>query len=230
MQQRKSTPFRSKRMGEPSKPHVHAEPDRTHKMPSSLLRAALAAAFCALASASDAPCGGAWAGAAWCAPVGPPFAPRAAALVANLTASEKAQLILMIDGGVPRLSIAPYIWWSEALHGAIAPFQHHSKKPATCWPEPIGVGSSFNTSLFSALGELTSTEGRGLQAGMGHTYWAPNVNIMRDPRWGRGQETPGEGTHRSNTDAAGAAVQQPVLLVLLVLVYCCCCCRRCSRC
>ena len=53
-----------------------------------------------------------------------------------------------------------YIWWSEALHGAIAPFQHHGAKPATCWPEPIGVGSAFNTTLFRALGELTSTEGR----------------------------------------------------------------------
>ena len=49
-------------------------------------------------------------------------------------------------------------------------------KPATCWPEPIGIGSSFNASLFEALGELTSTEGRGLQTGHGNTYWAPNVN------------------------------------------------------
>ena len=72
------------------------------------------------------------------------------------------------------------------------PPQHHGAKPATCWPEPIGVGSSFNTSLFEALGTLTSTEARGLQGGVGHTYWAPNVNILRDPRWGRGQETPGE--------------------------------------
>lgn len=128
------------------------------------------------------PCSGKWSTAVWCQP-GPPFEPRAAALVANLTASEKAQLLLMIDGGVPRLSIEPYIWWSEALHGAIAPFQHHGVKPATCWPEPIGIGSSFNESLFTALGTLTSTEGRGLQGGVGNTYWAPNVNILRDPRY-----------------------------------------------
>ena len=140
----------------------------------------------AAANTSSSPCGGKWSDAAWCK-AGPPFAPRAAALVANLTASEKAQLLLMIDGGVPRLSIDPYIWWSEALHGAIAPFQHHGAKPATCWPEPIGIGSSFNVSLFGALGVLTSTEARGLQGGIGNTYWAPNVNIMRDPRWGRGQ-------------------------------------------
>ena len=125
------------------------------------------------------PCAGAWKDASWCKP-GPPFEPRAAALVANLTRVEKSGLILMLDLGVPRLDIAPYIWWSEALHGAIAPFQHHGPKPATCWPEPIGVGSSFNTSLFRALGELTSTEGRGLQGGVGHTYWAPNVNIDRE--------------------------------------------------
>jgi beta-glucosidase-like glycosyl hydrolase len=146
------------------------------------------------------PCDGAWSIAPWCQP-GPPFAPRAAALVANLTAREKSQLLLMIDGGVERLSIDPYIWWSEALHGAIAPFQHPNAKPATCWPEPIGVGSSFNASLFAALGTLTSTEGRGLQGGVGNTYWAPNVNIMRDPRWGRGQECPGEDPTLSSTYA-----------------------------
>ena len=54
------------------------------------------------------------------------------------------------------------------------------------------MAASFNGSLFQSLGDLTSTEGRGLQSGMGHTYWAPNINILRDPRWGRGQETPGE--------------------------------------
>ena len=139
--------------------------------------------------------------AAWCTTAGPPFAPRAAALVADLTATEKAQLLRMVDGGVPRLSIPPYIWWSEALHGAIAPFQHHSPKPSTCWPEPITVGASFNASLFAALGTLTSTEGRGMQNGTGNAYWAPNVNIMRDPRWGRGQETPGEDPTLTSTYA-----------------------------
>ena len=182
---------------------------------------------CAGVSVSDAP---------WCKP-GPPFEPRAAALVSNLTRREKSGLILMIDQGVPRLQIEPYIWWSEALHGAIAPFQHTGAKPATCWPEPIGVGSSFNKTLFRALGELTSTEARGLQGGVGATYWAPNVNIFRvisrvstthvslsvslcslssslptscsdctgsrsqDPRWGRGQETPGEDPTLSSTYA-----------------------------
>lgn len=127
---------------------------------------------------NNSPCKGKWSTAAWCTH-GPPFAPRAAALVANLTASEKAQLLLMIDGGVPRLAIDPYIWWSEALHGAIAPFQYHGVKPATCWPEPIGVASSFNASLFKALGSLTSTEGRGLQGGIGNTYWyAPSFSSL----------------------------------------------------
>ena len=96
--------------------------------------------------------GAAVSGAPWCKP-GPPFGPRAAALVANLTRQEKSNLILGSRArGVPRLEIDPYIWWSEALHGAIAPFQHDAAKPATCWPEPIGVGASFNSSLFRALG------------------------------------------------------------------------------
>ena len=86
-------------------------------------------AFAAAAAAQQpppqlAPCAGAWSSAPWCAP-GPPFEPRAAALVANLTRREKSSLVLMLDNGVPRLGVAPYIWWSEALHGAIAPFQHH---------------------------------------------------------------------------------------------------------
>ena len=86
-------------------------------------------AFAAAAAAQQppsqlAPCAGAWSSAPWCAP-GPPFEPRAAALVANLTRREKSGLVLMLDNGVPRLGVAPYIWWSEALHGAIAPFQHH---------------------------------------------------------------------------------------------------------
>ena len=72
-----------------------------------------------------------------------------------------------------------------------------------CWPEPIGIGSSFNASLFRDLGELTSTEARGLQGGAGATYWAPNVNIFRDPRWGRGQETPGEDPTLSSKYAEG---------------------------
>ena len=146
-----------------------------------VLALALAVALGGHAQAAAGPCSGAQSSAPWCR-AGPPFGPRASALVGNLTASEKSGLILMLDQGVPRLGIAPYIWWSEALHGAIAPFQHTGAKPATCWPEPIGVGSSFNASLFHALGDLTSTEARGLQGGVGNTYWAPNVNIFRDPR------------------------------------------------
>lgn len=55
---------------------------------------------------------------------------------------------------------------------------------ATSFPQIIGIGSTFNTSLFFQLGDMTSTEARGKSAGMGKTYWAPNVNIFRDPRWG----------------------------------------------
>ena len=75
--------------------------------------ALLPVAAAAAAAAPQQPCAGAWSGSAWCAP-GPPFEPRAAALVANLTRREKSGLILMIDLGVARLDISPYIWWSEA--------------------------------------------------------------------------------------------------------------------
>ena len=61
----------------------------------------------------------------------------------------------------------------------------------TSWPSPLGVAASFNTTLFEALGKLTSDEARA-GATVGSTYWAPNINNFRDPRWGRGLETPGE--------------------------------------
>jgi beta-glucosidase len=97
---------------------------------------------------------------------------------------------------VPRLDIPSYDWWSEGLHGVAR------DGLSTSFPQIIGVSSSFNNSLFKMLGELTGTEARGLNNHYLHergssryqglTLWAPNVNIFRDPRWGRGQETPGE--------------------------------------
>ena len=118
---------------------------------------------------------------------------RVSALVANLTTEEKAGLLVNGASGVSRLDIPPYNWWSEALHGVAR------DGLATSFPQIIGVGSSFNDSLWQALGEMTSTEARGKNNDrtssdiyQGLTLWSPNVNIFRDPRWGRGQETPGE--------------------------------------
>ena len=117
---------------------------------------------------------------------------RVAALVANLSKEEKSGLFLNAALGVDRLNIPNYNWWSEALHGVAR------DGISTSFPQIIGVSSSFNTSLFHALGTLTGVEARGKnnpldgQLYHGLTMWAPNVNIFRDPRWGRGQETPGE--------------------------------------
>lgn len=88
---------------------------------------------------------------------------------------------------------APCLRWSEALHGVAR------DGLATSFPQIIGVASSLNTSLWSKLGAMTGIEARGKNNDrtatgqyQGLTLWAPNVNIFRDPRWGRGQETPGE--------------------------------------
>ena len=118
---------------------------------------------------------------------------RVAALVTALRPEEKAVLLVNAAGAVPRLGLPAYNWWSEALHGVA-----RDTGVATSFPQIIGVASSYNTSLFHLLGTLTGTEARGKNNQLdgklyhGLTMWAPNVNIFRDPRWGRGQETPGE--------------------------------------
>lgn len=88
-------------------------------------------------------------------------------------------------------------WWSEALHGvAISPGVLYDKttSSATSFPQIISTSHSFNRTLYAAIGAAIGTEIRAF-ANIGHaglTYWTPNLNIFRDPRWGRGQETPGE--------------------------------------
>jgi len=114
------------------------------------------------------------------------FQRRAEALVANLTLNEKVGLFLNSASAIPRIHWPAYQWWSEALHGVAR------LGLATSWPQVIGIGATFSKDLFWQLGNMTSAEARGKAGGMGHTYWAPNINIFRDPRWGRGQETPGE--------------------------------------
>jgi len=117
---------------------------------------------------------------------------RVDAIVANLTAEEKSALFRNQVGSIDRIGWPRYNWWSEALHGVAR------DGLGTSFPQIIGVASSLNRTLWHQLGQLTSTEGRGKNNGLrgsiyqGLTFWAPNVNIFRDPRWGRGQETPGE--------------------------------------
>ena len=122
---------------------------------------------------------------------------RVEALVNLLKPLEKAALMSNTAGAVPRLNIPAYQWWSEALHGVgNSPGVNFTGKTpfATSFPQVVTTSSSYNKSLFYAIGQAVGTEGRAFfnNQHAGLTFWAPNVNIFRDPRWGRGQETPGE--------------------------------------
>ena len=123
---------------------------------------------------------------------------RAKDLCSRLTLDEKAMLMLDESPAIPRLGIKKFFWWSEALHGA-ANMDH-----VTVFPEPVAMAASFNPNLLYKVFDVASTEFRAqynerMQRGAGEdekfhslSVWTPNVNIFRDPRWGRGQETYGE--------------------------------------
>uniref|UniRef100_A0A2N9J8D6 Fibronectin type III-like domain-containing protein n=1 Tax=Fagus sylvatica TaxID=28930 RepID=A0A2N9J8D6_FAGSY len=119
-------------------------------------------------------------------------------LIGRLTLQEKVSLLVDNAGAVPRLGIKGYEWWSEALHGVsnTGPGTKFGGEfpGATSFPQVITTAASFNASLWEAIGQVVSDEARAMYNGgvAGLTYWSPNVNIFRDPRWGRGQETPGE--------------------------------------
>ncbi|GFQ01574.1 probable beta-d-xylosidase 2 [Phtheirospermum japonicum] len=119
-------------------------------------------------------------------------------LIGRLTLQEKVKLLGDNAAAVPRLGIKPYEWWSEALHGVsnVGPGTKFGGEfpGATSFPQVITTAASFNASLWEEIGKVVSDEARAMyNGGMGGlTYWSPNVNIFRDPRWGRGQETPGE--------------------------------------
>ena len=117
-------------------------------------------------------------------------------LISRLSLVEKASLLGYQSKAVPRLGIPAYNWWNEGLHGVARAGE------ATVFPQAIGLAATFNDSLVNAVSIVISTEARAkfnlssakgqhLQY-MGLTFWAPNINIFRDPRWGRGQETYGE--------------------------------------
>lgn len=122
---------------------------------------------------------------------------KAAALVAQLTLQEKIDQLLNVAPEIRRLGIPAYNWWTESLHGALGAV------PTTNFPEPIGLAATFDESLVKEVAGAISLEVRGLHAlgrktgklgriGTGLDTWSPNINIFRDPRWGRGQETYGE--------------------------------------
>lgn len=124
------------------------------------------------------------------------FKERAKAMVAEMTLEEKVFQTLHWSAAIDRLGIKAYNWWNEALHGVAR------AGVATVFPQAIGLAAAFDEDMMEQIGDHVSTEGRAkfnMQQKYGDTdiykgltFWAPNVNIFRDPRWGRGHETYGE--------------------------------------
>lgn len=124
------------------------------------------------------------------------FTQRARALVAQMTLVEKVSQMLFSSPAIPRLGIKAYNWWNEALHGVAR------AGVATVFPQAIGLAAMYDTDLLKRVADVISTEARakyqaygkkgdrGIYKGL--TFWSPNINIFRDQRWGRGQETYGE--------------------------------------
>jgi len=121
---------------------------------------------------------------------------RAEKLVAQMTIEEQASQLRYNAPAIARLGIPAYNWWNEAPHGVAR------AGTATVFPQAIGLAAMFDTEAQQEIGEIIATEGRAkynMQSALGDrdiykglTFWSPNVNIFRDPRWGRGHETYGE--------------------------------------
>ena len=125
-----------------------------------------------------------------------PIEARVDDLVGRMTLEEKASQLVNQARAIPRLQVPAYNWWSEALHGVA------NAGTATVFPEPIGLAATFDSPLIHDMAIVIGTEARAkhnqaVRAGRrdimeGLDFWSPNINIFRDPRWGRGQETYGE--------------------------------------
>lgn len=121
---------------------------------------------------------------------------RAKELVSQMTVEERASQLRYDAPAIERLGVPAYNWWGEALHGVAR------AGAATSFPQAIGMAATFDTELLHRAGDVAATEGRAKYNAYaaendrdiykGLTFWSPNVNIFRDPRWGRGQETYGE--------------------------------------
>lgn len=137
-----------------------------------------------------------------------PVARRVDDLIPRMTLAEKVNQLLHENYPIERLSIPGYNWWSEGCHGV------GRNGRATVFPQVIGLGATWNTALVEQVATVISDEARAkhhaaIAAGrrgqyQGLTFWTPNVNIFRDPRWGRGQETFGEDPYL--TGVLGSAV------------------------
>ncbi|KAG6438178.1 hypothetical protein SASPL_103115 [Salvia splendens] len=128
-----------------------------------------------------------------------PIAQRARDLVSRLTLDEKISQLVDSSAAIPRLGIPAYQWWSEALHGVSGYGRGVTYggaiSGATSFPQVILAASTFDSRLWYRIGQAIGREARGMYNEgqvQGMTFWTPNINIFRDPRWGRGQETPGE--------------------------------------
>lgn len=131
------------------------------------------------------------------------FRERAKDLVSRMTTEEKISQMRHCSPAIERLGIPAYNWWNEALHGVAR------AGTATVFPQAIGLAATFDEALVEKTADIISTEGRakyhefqrkgdrGIYKGL--TFWSPNVNIFRDPRWGRGQETLGEDPYLTST-------------------------------
>lgn len=121
---------------------------------------------------------------------------KAEALVGKMTLEEKAEQLKYGAPALKRLGIPAYNWWNEGLHGVARAGQ------ATVFPQAIGMAATFDTDMVKEMADVVATEGRAKYNAYsgkndrdiykGLTFWSPNVNIFRDPRWGRGHETYGE--------------------------------------
>jgi beta-glucosidase len=125
-----------------------------------------------------------------------PMERRVDDLISRMTLEEKASQLVNQARAIPRLQVPGYDWWSEALHGVAR------AGTATVFPEPVGLAATFDDPLIHEMAIVIGTEARAkhnqaVRAGRrdimeGLDFWSPNINIFRDPRWGRGQETYGE--------------------------------------
>ncbi|XP_052190975.1 probable beta-D-xylosidase 7 [Diospyros lotus] len=125
-------------------------------------------------------------------------------LVSRLTLDEKVSQLVDSAAAIPRLGVPAYEWWSEALHGvasigggAVAQGIRFDGaiRAATSFPQVIVTAATFDAQLWYRIGQAIGKEARALYnegQATGMTFWTPNINVFRDPRWGRGQETPGE--------------------------------------
>ncbi len=124
------------------------------------------------------------------------FEERADDLISQMTLEEKVSQMVHESAGIERLSIADYDWWNECLHGVAR------AGIATVFPQAVGLAATWNTDLVARVATVISDEARAIHHEAdrngdrgrfkGLTFWSPNINIFRDPRWGRGQETYGE--------------------------------------